>query len=118
MSPRRVARPAILRAVPLDRHAVLEASAGTGKTFTLEHLVVELILSADVGEGHAAAARRRSATRAGMDSQRWPPWASATRSIGTSSEASSVRNRDGRWSVSSPPAAVTTSSRRARVAAT
>jgi exodeoxyribonuclease V beta subunit len=32
--------------VPLDRHAVLEASAGTGKTFTLEHLVVELILSA------------------------------------------------------------------------
>jgi exodeoxyribonuclease V beta subunit len=48
VSPRRVARPAILRAVPLDRHAVLEASAGTGKTFTLEHLVVELILSADV----------------------------------------------------------------------
>jgi exodeoxyribonuclease V beta subunit len=43
----RVVRPAVLRAVPLDRHAVLEASAGTGKTFTLEHLVVELILSAD-----------------------------------------------------------------------
>jgi exodeoxyribonuclease V beta subunit len=38
----------VLRGVPLDRHAVLEASAGTGKTFTLEHLVVELILSADV----------------------------------------------------------------------
>ena len=38
----------MLRGVPLDRHAVLEASAGTGKTFTLEHLVVELILSADV----------------------------------------------------------------------
>jgi exodeoxyribonuclease V beta subunit len=38
----------VLRRVPLDRHAVLEASAGTGKTFTLEHLVVELILSSDV----------------------------------------------------------------------
>jgi len=48
MSARRVVRPAVLRGVPLDRHAVLEASAGTGKTFTLEHLVVELILSADV----------------------------------------------------------------------
>ena len=48
MSTRRVVRPAVLRQVPLDRHAVLEASAGTGKTFTLEHLVAELILSADV----------------------------------------------------------------------
>ncbi|HEX3345846.1 MAG TPA: UvrD-helicase domain-containing protein, partial [Polyangiaceae bacterium] len=48
MSSRRVVRPAVLRGVPLDRHAVLEASAGTGKTFTLEHLVVELILSGDV----------------------------------------------------------------------
>jgi exodeoxyribonuclease V beta subunit len=47
MSPRRVVRPAVLRVVPLDRHVVLEASAGTGKTFTLEHLVVELILAAD-----------------------------------------------------------------------
>ena len=34
--------------MPLDRHAVLEASAGTGKTFTLEHLVVELVLAGDV----------------------------------------------------------------------
>ncbi len=48
MSARRVVRPPVLRRVPLDRHAVIEASAGTGKTFTLEHLVVELILSADV----------------------------------------------------------------------
>ncbi|HEY8039362.1 MAG TPA: UvrD-helicase domain-containing protein [Polyangiaceae bacterium] len=48
MSPRRVARPAVLRHVPLDRHALLEASAGTGKTFTLEHLVVELVLSGEV----------------------------------------------------------------------
>jgi exodeoxyribonuclease V beta subunit len=44
----RVARPAVLRRVPLDRHAVIEASAGTGKTFTLEHLVVELLLAGDV----------------------------------------------------------------------
>ena len=48
MSARLFVRPAVLRRVPLDRHAVLEASAGTGKTFTLEHLVVELILSSDV----------------------------------------------------------------------
>jgi exodeoxyribonuclease V beta subunit len=44
----RVARPAVLRGIPLDRHVVIEASAGTGKTFTLEHLVVELLLSTDV----------------------------------------------------------------------
>ena len=48
MSARRVVRPAVLRGIPLDRHAVIEASAGTGKTFTLEHLVVELVLSTDV----------------------------------------------------------------------
>jgi exodeoxyribonuclease V beta subunit len=44
----RVARPAVLREVPLDRHVVIEASAGTGKTFTLENLVVELVLSTDL----------------------------------------------------------------------
>ena len=48
MSPRRVVRPEVLRRVPLDRHVVIEASAGTGKTFTLESLVVELVLSADL----------------------------------------------------------------------
>ena len=45
---RRVARPALLRSIPLDRHAVIEASAGTGKTFTLEHLIAQLVLTADV----------------------------------------------------------------------
>jgi exodeoxyribonuclease V beta subunit len=45
---RRVARPAVLRDVPLDRHVVIDASAGTGKTFTLENLVVELVLSTDL----------------------------------------------------------------------
>ncbi len=44
----RVARPAVLRQVPLDRHVVIDASAGTGKTFTLESLVVELVLSTDM----------------------------------------------------------------------
>lgn len=48
MTATRVARPRVLRDVPLDRHAVIEASAGTGKTFTLEHLVVELVLAGDV----------------------------------------------------------------------
>jgi exodeoxyribonuclease V beta subunit len=48
MTARRVARPEVLRRVPLGRHAVIEASAGTGKTFTLEHMVVELLLATDV----------------------------------------------------------------------
>ena len=48
MTTRYVARPSALRDVPTDRHAVIEASAGTGKTFTLEHLVVELLLRGDV----------------------------------------------------------------------
>src|ERR1700746_1879453 len=34
--------------MPLDRSVVIEASAGTGKTYTLEHLVVELLLQGDV----------------------------------------------------------------------
>ena len=40
----RVARPALLDALPERGHAVIEASAGTGKTYTLEHLVVELLV--------------------------------------------------------------------------
>ncbi len=47
MKPRRVARPSVLRRIRPDRHAVIEASAGTGKTFTLEHLVIELLLATD-----------------------------------------------------------------------
>jgi len=47
MSSRRIARPSVLREIPLDRHAILEASAGTGKTFTLENLVIELLLATD-----------------------------------------------------------------------
>lgn len=38
-------RPNVLRKIPLDRPTVIEASAGTGKTFTLEHLVVEILLT-------------------------------------------------------------------------
>jgi exodeoxyribonuclease V beta subunit len=38
----------VLRDIPLDRHVVIDASAGTGKTFTLENLVVELVLSTDL----------------------------------------------------------------------
>ena len=37
-------RPPILSALGPNRHAVIEASAGTGKTYTLEHLVIELLL--------------------------------------------------------------------------
>jgi exodeoxyribonuclease V beta subunit len=38
-------RPAILKQIPHDRHAVIEANAGTGKTHTIEHLVLDLILT-------------------------------------------------------------------------
>jgi exodeoxyribonuclease V beta subunit len=38
------ARPAVLADIPPHGHVVLEASAGTGKTFALEHLVVDLLL--------------------------------------------------------------------------
>ncbi len=44
--PRRFARPAVLDEIPLAAHAWIEASAGTGKTFTLENLIVELIVRA------------------------------------------------------------------------
>src|SRR5229473_3342553 len=40
-------RPAILKEIPYDRHTVIEASAGTGKTYTIEYLVLELLLNTD-----------------------------------------------------------------------
>ena len=49
---RRVPRPEVLRRIPLDASTVIEASAGTGKTFTLEHLLVELLLTTDVTIDH------------------------------------------------------------------
>ncbi|AKU89701.1 UvrD-helicase domain-containing protein [Vulgatibacter incomptus] len=48
MSALRYEKPAILGRLPKDRHAVIEASAGTGKTYTIEHLVVELVVEAGV----------------------------------------------------------------------
>ncbi len=60
-------------------------------------------------------ADRRSATSADMLSQRAR---SSTAASSTAPGSSSDRNRDGRSSVSSPPTAVTTRRRRARVAAT
>lgn len=44
MSAPRYPAPRILDELPLDRPAVIEASAGTGKTYTLEHLVVDRLL--------------------------------------------------------------------------
>ena len=41
-------RPPILGKVPRNRHAVIEASAGTGKTYTIEHMVIDLLLSRHV----------------------------------------------------------------------
>ena len=44
MSRYRYPFPAELLAIPRDRSAVIEASAGTGKTFLLEHMVVDRLL--------------------------------------------------------------------------
>src|SRR5258708_3568541 len=49
MSEVRIARPPLLRGFRLDRSSVLEASAGTGKTYALESLVTELVLATTVG---------------------------------------------------------------------
>jgi exodeoxyribonuclease V beta subunit len=43
--PRRLVRPVELDQLRLDASAVVEASAGTGKTHLLEHLVLELIIT-------------------------------------------------------------------------
>ena len=40
-----VRHPEILSALPADGHALIEASAGTGKTYTLERIVVDLLLA-------------------------------------------------------------------------
>ncbi|MDB5107847.1 MAG: Exodeoxyribonuclease beta chain, partial [Candidatus Binatus sp.] len=39
-------RPRILDQIALDAHSVIEASAGTGKTYTIENLVVEILVKA------------------------------------------------------------------------
>jgi exodeoxyribonuclease V beta subunit len=44
VTPHRHEKPSILSRIPLDNHAVIEASAGTGKTYTLENLIIELLL--------------------------------------------------------------------------
>ena len=41
-------RPRILDDVLKTRHAIIEASAGTGKTFTIEHLFVDLLRSSPI----------------------------------------------------------------------
>jgi exodeoxyribonuclease V beta subunit len=42
-------RPPIIEQIPLDSHSVIEASAGTGKTFTIEHLVLRILLEERAG---------------------------------------------------------------------
>ena len=44
----RVEKPAVLAGVPPTGHVLIEAAAGTGKTYTIEHLVVDLLLSGQV----------------------------------------------------------------------
>jgi exodeoxyribonuclease V beta subunit len=39
-------RPSILDGIAPDGHAIIEASAGTGKTYAIEHLVIELLRGA------------------------------------------------------------------------
>ncbi|HUY27389.1 MAG TPA: UvrD-helicase domain-containing protein [Candidatus Binataceae bacterium] len=40
------ARPAVLDRIILDAHRVIEANAGTGKTYAVEHLVIDLLVRA------------------------------------------------------------------------
>jgi exodeoxyribonuclease V beta subunit len=40
-------RPSILARIPIGHDALIEASAGTGKTFTIEQLIVRLLLETD-----------------------------------------------------------------------
>jgi exodeoxyribonuclease V beta subunit len=47
MSDLKYRRPQILDRIPLDQHALIEASAGTGKTYTIENLIVEILLKTD-----------------------------------------------------------------------
>ena len=47
MSDLKYRRPQILDQIRLDRHTLIEASAGTGKTYTIENLVVEILLKTD-----------------------------------------------------------------------
>ncbi|MEE2756410.1 MAG: UvrD-helicase domain-containing protein [Myxococcota bacterium] len=43
----RYPRPPVLSQIPREQHAVLEASAGTGKTYTIEHLVIDRLIHTD-----------------------------------------------------------------------
>src|ERR1700730_15302278 len=47
MSDLKYRRPQMLDRIPLDRHAPIEAGAGTGQSYTLENLVVEILLKTD-----------------------------------------------------------------------
>src|SRR3981081_2528809 len=47
MSDLKYRRPQILDRIPLDQHSLIEASAGTGKTSTIENLVAEILLKTD-----------------------------------------------------------------------
>lgn len=46
--PIRIRKPAVLEEIPTDASSVVEASAGTGKTYALEHLIVELVLEEEI----------------------------------------------------------------------
>ncbi len=46
--PVRIQKPAALTAISYDESGVIEASAGTGKTYTIEHMVVDLIVERSI----------------------------------------------------------------------
>ena len=47
MPPLPIADRRFLKSIPHDRHAVIEASAGTGKTYAIEYLVLDLLLNTE-----------------------------------------------------------------------
>ncbi|MEM7675392.1 MAG: UvrD-helicase domain-containing protein [Myxococcota bacterium] len=76
------ARPAVLDQISPEFDAVIEASAGTGKTYTLEHLVIDLVLRSGlrleeilvVTFTEKAAAELAQRLRAAMVRIRSGPW--------------------------------------------
>ncbi|MBK8010583.1 MAG: UvrD-helicase domain-containing protein [Deltaproteobacteria bacterium] len=77
-------KPSVLAKIDVRKPAVIEASAGTGKTYTLEHLVVDLLLSSSaqldellvVTFTEKAALELRARLRRKLRSLLREPWAS------------------------------------------
>ena len=109
----RYEKPESLARIPQDNHAVIEASAGTGKTYALEHLVLELLLVrrlpieqilavtfTDKAAREFAPSSRSSSAAAGAKRRRRFPTSSAGRSTRKPGGFSSRRSFPSTWRAS------------------